>query len=540
MESNNIKEERYSVLLVEDDEVDQMAFKMAVKKDSLPYDYAAAASVAEAARLLGGLKSRTFDIVIVDYKLSDGTAFDVFDIIGDTPRIFITGAGDQEVAIKAMKAGAYDYLVKDHSRNYLKILPGVIKNAINHKRNEDKLKEYHSSLEKLVKERTEQLAKEKELLSVTLSSMSDGVIAVDVDKKIILFNRVVENLLGSSWQKSMGKNIDEVLRIVKESTPAAALRQQDAGVENIVDAVLQTGQSRIGSDQDCLVTEDGRLHPVDVSAAPICENAGNVVGIVVVLRDVTREREIERMKKDFISSVSHELRTPLTSIMAYTDAILSTPDLPEKSRREYLSIVEEESKRLANLIESILEISRIESGGIQIVRQDVNVIAVIMRVLSALKPLADKRLIRLESDLPAEPVILKGDETKIESVVSNLVNNAIKFTPENGTINISVRLSASGPPEGGAGTPSGVFISVADTGLGIPKESLPRIFDRFYRVYRQGPKVPGTGLGLAIVKEYVEMHGGRIEVESEEGKGSNFTVILPLAVASPAEQPVPQ
>ena len=517
MESNNIREERYSVLLVEDDEVDQMAFKMAVKKDNLPYDYAAAVSVAEAADLL---KSRTFDIVIVDYKLSDGTAFDVFDIIGDTPRIFITGAGDQEVAIKAMKAGAYDYLVKDHSRNYLKILPGVIKNAINHKRNEDKLKEYHSSLEKLVKERTEQLAKEKELLSVTLSSMSDGIIAVDVDKKIILFNRVVENLLGSSWQKSIGKNVDEVLRIVKEGTGQS--------VENIVDAVLQTGQPRIGSDQDCLVTEDGRLHPVDVSAAPICEDAGNVVGIVVVLRDVTREREIERMKKDFISSVSHELRTPLTSIMAYTDTILSTPDLPEKSRREYLSIVEEESKRLANLIESILEISRIESGGIQIIRQDVNVIAVIMRVLSALKPLADKRLIRLELDLPAEPVILKADEGKIESVISNLVNNAIKFTPENGAINISVRLQHDQ-----------LFISVADTGLGIPKESLPRIFDRFYRVYRQGPKVPGTGLGLAIVKEYVEMHGGRIEVESEEGRGSNFTVILPLT-AVPAEQAVPQ
>ena len=517
MESNNIKEERYSVLLIEDDEVDQMAFKMAVKKDNLPYDYAAAASVAEAADLL---KSRAFDIVIVDYKLSDGTAFDVFDIIGDTPRIFITGAGDQEVAIKAMKAGAYDYLVKDHSRNYLKILPGVIKNAINHKRNEDKLKEYHSSLEKLVKERTEQLAKEKELLSVTLSSMSDGIIAVDVDKKIILFNRVVENLLGSSWQKSMGKNIDEVLRIVKESTGQS--------VENIVDAVLQTGQLRIGSDQDCLVTEDGRLHPVDVSAAPICENAGNVVGIVVVLRDVTREREIEQMKKDFISSVSHELRTPLTSIMAYTDTILSTPDLPEKSRREYLSIVEEESKRLANLIESILEISRIESGGIQIIRQDVDVAAVIMRVLSALKPLADKRLIRLESDLPAEPVILKADEGKIESVISNLVNNAIKFTPENGTISISVRLQHDQ-----------LFISVADTGLGIPKESLPRIFDRFYRVYRPGVKVPGTGLGLAIVKEYIEMHGGRIEVESEEGRGSNFTVILPLT-AVPAEQAVPQ
>jgi signal transduction histidine kinase len=151
-----------------------------------------------------------------------------------------------------------------------------------------------------------------------------------------------------------------------------------------------------------------------------------------------------------------------------------------------------------------------------------------MRVLSALKPLAGKRLVSLESSLPSEPVILKADEGKIESVISNLVNNAVKFTPENGTVNISVYLQHDQ-----------LCISVTDTGLGIPKESLPRVFDRFYRVYRPGVQISGTGLGLAIVKEYVEMHGGRIEVESEEGKGSKFTVILPLT-AAPVEQTVPQ
>ena len=151
-----------------------------------------------------------------------------------------------------------------------------------------------------------------------------------------------------------------------------------------------------------------------------------------------------------------------------------------------------------------------------------------MRVLSALKPLADKRFIIFSAIFLAEPVILKADESKIESVISNLVNNAIKFTPENGTVNISVHLQARQ-----------LFISVTDTGLGIPKESLPRVFDRFYRVYRPGVQIQGTGLGLAIVKEYVAMHGGRIEVESEEGKGSNFTVILPLTAAS-VEQTVPQ
>ena len=351
MESNDIKEERYAVLLVEDDEVDQMAFKLAVKKNNLPYDYTVAGSVAEAADLL---KTRTFDIVIVDYKLGDGTAFDVFDILGDRPRIFTTGAGDQEIAIKAMKAGAYDYLVKDLSRNYLKVLPGVIKNAINHKRNEDKLKEYHNSLEKLVKERTEQLAKEKELLSVTLSSMSDGVIAVDVDKKIILFNRVVEILSGISWQRSMGKNIDEVLKIVREGTGQA--------VENIVDAVLQTGQPKIGSDQDCLVTEDGRLHPVAVSAAPICENAGNVVGIVVVLRDVTRETGNRANEKGFyLVRFSRTANTINFDYGIYRHNPLNARPFGT-IQTEYLLIIEEESKRLASLIESILEISRIESG----------------------------------------------------------------------------------------------------------------------------------------------------------------------------------
>jgi two-component system, OmpR family, phosphate regulon sensor histidine kinase PhoR len=510
MDTNDIQEERYSVLLVEDDEVDQMAFKLAVKKNNLPYDYSIAGSIAETSELL---KTKTFDIVLVDYKLGDGTAFDVFDILGNIPRIFTTGAGDQEIAIKAMKAGAYDYLVKDLSRNYLKVLPGVIKNAINHKRNERNLREYHNSLEKLVKERTEQLAKEKELLSVTLSSMSDGVIAVDVDKKIILFNRVVENFSGLSWQGTIGRDIGEVLKIAREDTGQPA--------ENIVDIVLKTGQLQIGSDRDCLVTADGRLHPVALSAAPICENAGNVVGIVVVLRDMTREREIERMKKDFISSVSHELRTPLTSIMAYTETILSTPAITDHARNECLLIIDEESKRLAKLIESLLEISRIESGKMRIVRQAVNINDMVLKIHSALKPVAQRRLISIESLLPEQPVVITADESKIESVITNLVNNAVKFTPEKGKVTVSVQVQQND-----------VYIVVADTGVGIPRQSLAKIFDRFYRVHRPGSQIQGTGLGLAIVKEYVAMHGGRIEVESEEGKGSKFTVILPLEVAS--------
>ena len=408
-----------------------------------------------------------------------------------------------------MKAGAYDYLVKDPKRDYLRVLHGVIKNAINHKITEDKLKQYHESLEKIVKERTEQLAEEKELLSVTLSSMSDGVIAVDVDKRIILFNQVAVYLTGWSFAEVHGKKVDEFFRIVRGNTEQPA--------ENFVDKALESGQIQTGTDEDCLVVRDNSLHSVSVSAAPIRRNNGTIVGVVIVFRDVTKEREIDQMKEDFISSVSHELRTPLTSIKAYTETILSEPDMEREKRGEFLRVIEEETERLTSLIESILEISRIEAGTFEIVREDVDIAVVIERVITALKPLAGQAGIELKSDIQCELGMLEGDESKIESVITNLVNNAIKFTPGNGGVSISVQCRGDE-----------LFIYVSDTGMGIPKESLPKIFERFCRVYHEGKQVQGTGLGLAIVKEIVQMHGGRIGVESEVGKGTTFTVVLPL------------
>ena len=519
MESENTEKDVFSVLVVEDDEVDQIAFKKAVKKNELPYECTVVGSVSEAIEVLN---SAGFDVAVIDYRLGDGTAFDVFNVLKDTPTIFTTGAGDEEIAIKAMKSGVYDYLVKDPSRNYLKVIPGVIKNAINHKRNEDKLKEYHSNLERLVKERTEQLEEEKELLAVTLSSMSDGVIAVDVNKRIILFNRVVEDLSGWKFFEVQGKNVDEVFQIANEKTGEA--------VEDIIDTAFKSSQVEIGTDHDCLLTKDGTCHPVALSAAAIRKNDGTIVGIVVVLRDVTREREIDQMKSDFISSVSHELRAPLTSISAYTENLISEPDMKKETRGEFLKIVEDESKRLAHLIDSILEISKIESGKREIHLADIEIASVVKRVLASLKPVAEKKNVELHSDIAQGLDSLVADEGRIESVVTNLLSNAIKFTPEKGTVSVSVRQLNEE-----------IQIKVSDTGIGMPKESLNKIFDRFYRVHRLGSNIQGTGLGLAIVKEIVMMHGGRIEVESEENKGSTFTVYLPLvAQPLPENQPVRQ
>jgi signal transduction histidine kinase len=256
-----------------------------------------------------------------------------------------------------------------------------------------------------------------------------------------------------------------------------------------------------------------------------------MTGIVMVLHDVSQQREIDRMKSDFISSVSHELRTPLTSIKAYAETMLSDKNMTEETRREFLSVINEESDRLTNLINDILEISRIESGTIEITRKSVNVISVVSRAVADLEHLAGKKKIRLQTDIAEQLPLTLGDENKIHSMVSNLVNNAIKFTPDNGLITVSAQISHDG---------SQLIIKVADNGMGIPKEDLPKIFGRFYRVNRPGKQIQGTGLGLAIVKEIVIRHDGRIEVESEIEKGSTFTVYLPAAPRSAAEIPEAQ
>jgi PAS domain S-box-containing protein len=384
---------------------------------------------------------------------------------------------------------------------------------------ERKMAKYRDNLKALVRERTEKVDAEKELLSVTFSSMGDGVIVVDPEKRIVLFNRVAEILAGWEFERVQDRGLDEIFHIVDERT-----RQK---VESPVDKVLKSSKAELGADFEVLLAMDGGERPISSKAAPIRSSDGAVTGIVMVFRDVAREREIERLKQDFISSISHELRTPLTSIKAYTETILSDSDMPEETKRQFLGIIDEESNRLAGLIEGLLEISRIESGTMKIVREPVDIVAVAHKVLTALQALADKKNIRLESDIDEGLAIFEGDEDKIQSALTNLVNNAIKFTPRDGRVCVSVRQRDDQ-----------LVMRVSDTGMGIPKEALPRIFDRFYRVPHPGKRIQGTGLGLAIVKKIVMMHGGRIEVESEVNRGTIFTIFLPLtAAALPAPRP---
>lgn len=618
----NVKAKDIKILLIDDDKIYCRVVSMALERATRSSRF-----VVETSNSLGEgiklLKSRRFDLVLLDLGLPDSFGLDTFDRVhsecSDIPVVMVTGLEDEQISLEAIKRGASDYLVKgtDSSagvlvrtilyalerkkaeqalrlseRNFRNIInkshdavivtdetgivlfanPAVeallgwsggellgkgfehavtagitgeieltrkcggkaaaemhvvettwqgkaacfvsLRDVTHDKAIQRKMAKYRDNLKALVEERTEKVDAEKELLSATFSSMGDGVIVVDCEKRIVLFNRVAEVLAGWEFEHVQDRDLDELFRLADERT-----RER---IESTVDKVLRSSAAEVGGDYEVLLAMDGRERPISAKAAPICRSDGGISGIVMVFRDVTREREIERLKQDFISSVSHELRTPLTSIKAYTETILSEPDMPEETRHQFLGIIDEESNRLATLIEGLLEISRIDSGTMTIMHEAVDVGAVTEQVLVALEAVANNKGVRLESDIEEDLGLLEGDRDRIQSVMTNLVNNAIKFTPSGGRVLVSVGRQAGQ-----------LAIRVGDTGMGIPKEALPRIFDRFYRVHHPGKHIQGTGLGLAIVRKIVTMHGGRIEVQSEVDKGTTFTVLLALTV-SPA------
>lgn len=285
-------------------------------------------------------------------------------------------------------------------------------------------------------------------------------------------------------------------------------------------------------------------------SAPIFSEEQYVMGTVTVLRDITRLRELDRLKSKFVSNVSHELRTPLTNIKMYVSLLKSGK--PEKQVR-YLEIIERESNRLTMLIEDILSLSRLEAREAPPQRTPVEIAEIVESVLSIHQPRAESKAIDLRAQVTPSLPLIEADRNQLVQMLTNLVSNALNYTMEGGQVWVSafqvqVRQGIAYPVEDKGETlklPLGrvrdgmwIALSVSDTGIGIPEEDRERIFDRFYRGKVEDLGIPGTGLGLPIVKEILEMHNGHIFVESEEGVGSTFTVLLPVPKVIPAKQPL--
>lgn len=358
----------------------------------------------------------------------------------------------------------------------------------------------HKIAQKL-KKQSDELLQERNQKELMLKGIGDGVIVTDIKHRLILYNETALKMLGVSTDVAIGDHI-------------ALLFQH-----TVIDGKKLNKFYRAISFTDFPIKV---IHPdtswINVNCNTFFDEYHEPSGRSLILHDITREKEIDRMKTDFVSSVSHELRTPLTSIKGFTATILREPGMPEKTRTAFLNIINDESDRLTDLIEELLEISRIESGKLSLTRSEFQLVEIIKSIQSKLSLDLEKNNLQLDIDCQPELPPINADRDKMHIILINLISNAIKFTPAGGTITTRIQSDDNT-----------VTVSVEDTGLGIPPASLDRIFDRFYRVHRADSQIQGTGLGLAIVRELVELHGGRITAQSELNKGSIFTVLLPLS-----------
>lgn len=347
---------------------------------------------------------------------------------------------------------------------------------------------------------------EKHHTEAIIFSISDAVIVTNRFDELLLANDAAEKLLGFKMTSSQRKNID---RVLSDSTLVRLIRETRSHGKSFTRKVVEHSIDQTGSPKTFSITLSCVVTPNE-----------EVSGVVAVLHDVTREKEISRMKTDFVSNVSHELKTPLASIKAYIEMLIDGEAEDDKTKREFYDIISSETDRLHRLIENILNISRIESGVVKVVREPISLTGVVKQVLDVAAPQAKLKSLKIDDRLAPVYYQVEADHDMIYQAVMNLISNAIKYTPDGGTMTVSVNVDDR---RGMA-----VF-ECTDTGLGIPAEDLPRIFDKFYRVQANSKLAKGTGLGLTLVKHIIEtVHEGKLSVTSEVGKGSTFSFELPI------------
>ncbi len=365
---------------------------------------------------------------------------------------------------------------------------------------------FNRELEKRVAERTRELLEEKEKTEAILASMADGLLVLDAEQCVLTANVVAEQMLGFDLDEMRGGAIEAT--------------QLERPLWRHIDAMVTEGGAKVGDLVDIPdPARPGEVLSIQASSATILDDAQQVLGTVIVLRDITTLKEVERMKARFMAGVTHELKTPLAVIRVNINNLMRYYGrLPRRKRKELLATTERQVKILEQLVEGILELSRIDSGLAQMEQNSVNLVDLVDGVITDLRPLAKSKAIALHWQEPTAAMFTVGDRAQLERVIRNLVDNAIKYTPSGGSVEVVLRFREI------SGRPSVVF-EVTDTGVGISPEHQARVFDRFYRV-DPSHTVPGTGLGLSIVKEIVEAHGGEIRLSSVPQEGSTFTVTL--------------
>ena len=357
-----------------------------------------------------------------------------------------------------------------------------------------------NDLSEVIRLTQENLEQETKRLNSILSYMTDGVLATNRRGQITMINDMAKKQLGIVKEEAMNKSILELLKI-------------EDGYE-LRDLITQIPELMIDSQN-----ANGEYLSLRVRFALIRRESGFISGLVAVLHDTTEQEKEERERRLFVSNVSHELRTPLTSVKSYLEA-LDEGALYDPVAPDFIKVSLDETNRMMRMVTDLLHLSRIDNATTRLDVELINFTAFITFILNRFDKMRsqdEEKKYELVRDYPINSVWIEIDTDKMTQVIDNILNNAIKYSPDGGKITVSMKT-----------TDDQMILSIKDQGLGIPKQDLPKIFDRFYRVDRARSRAQGgTGLGLAIAKEIIKQHNGFIWAKSEYGKGSTFTIVLP-------------
>ena len=343
------------------------------------------------------------------------------------------------------------------------------------------------------------LSEERNREATILGSMVEGVAVISARERVLYSNRAFSQILGLEAQETEDRPLIEVVRhsgllaVIKQALSA----EKQASSEIVV----------------------GTVRPRSFAATATPVRSGGASGAVLVLHEISELRRLERVRQDFVANVSHEFRTPLTAIQGFAETLLGGALEDPANRRRFVEIIRDHATRLARLTEDLLELSRIEAGELKLEFQPVSVQQLVDSCAETASLKAGAKQLVLELAVPEGLPAVRGDANRLQEVLQNLLDNAVQYTPSGGHIQVTA-----------AGNNGQVVITVADTGIGIPQAEQSRIFERFYRVDdARSREAGGTGLGLSIARHIVEVHGGRIWVESTVGEGSHFHFSIPTA-----------
>jgi len=436
------------------------------------------------------LEQEHFDIILLDLMMPGLSGMEVLARVKvlhpETIVIVITGYATLEHAIEAMKKGAFDFIAKPFSPEELR---NVVSKAI----------QFIRTLEDIVTE--------KSRMRVLINQLSGGVMATDAQKNVALANPAFLRMMDYRGE-AIGQPVSEIVRN-KELNQMInrALSMPETEFAELTAELELEGK---GDDEETML---------GVRCAPFRDQLGRNLGTLTVLLDITAQKKMDQLKSDFVSMVAHEIRSPMNTVLAQLKVVLDglAGDVTQK-QEEILRRSSDKIKSLADLSTELLDLARIESGLITQEKERLDIVEIVSDQVTFYQAAAQAKNIKLELHQPTALSPMIGNKYNMEEVFSNLISNAIKYTPEGGEVTVSA-----------ADEGKYLCISVRDTGYGIPEDEIDQVFERFYRVKNDKTRnITGTGLGLAIVKSIVSAHNGMVRVESKPEQGSTFYIYIPI------------